>query len=401
MRKFKFDIDDWTGGNTLSGSMGDEIGKTVNKYTFRVTSAKTNKVIVKSNTSIPIHIDWGDTQTELSTRPKYIVHNYTNNKEQNIKFTIADKYLDEFEDIGTDNLITCLFNITGYYVGNIKGFIYNFLSSTNGSFAIPIIVNDGVKTIGNYAFYNLRSSMFLRLPKTVNEINDWAFAYGSFTKGIELPDNISHIGQGAFSKCSIKNKNDFVLPSNLETLGKDAFNKCGIKGNLVIPNRVKSIPDYCFANNNLSSVKISDSVENIETRAFINNDRLKTLELGNNVKSIGRSAFNGVKLTGTLEIPSSVMIIHSFAFASCGLLNKLIFNEGIEHIGEYAFNSCANIETPLVLPESLKSVGKRAFQLCDRIKTLYVCEDTKLAERIVNGRTEVITYKKGNKPIIK
>lgn len=45
MRKFKFNIDDWTGGDTISNSMGDVVGSTVAEdHTFEITTLPTTAV---------------------------------------------------------------------------------------------------------------------------------------------------------------------------------------------------------------------------------------------------------------------------------------------------------------------------------------------------------------------
>ena len=45
MRKFKFNIGDWTGGNTIGKSMGDAVGSTVTEdHTFEITTLPTTAV---------------------------------------------------------------------------------------------------------------------------------------------------------------------------------------------------------------------------------------------------------------------------------------------------------------------------------------------------------------------
>lgn len=85
-----------------------------------------------------------------------------------------------------------------------------------------IIVNEGIESLGNFAFHNLYCIKQLSLPSTLKSIGDNSLA------------------------C---NYCDFIpLPYGLESIGESAFEDgdCGCPGNICIPNSVKKISENVF-----------------------------------------------------------------------------------------------------------------------------------------------------------
>ena len=114
----------------------------------------------------------------------------------------------------------------------------------------------------------------------------------------------------------------------------------GTARDVVIPAEVNGIPIVAigaraFANNQLTSVTIGNSVTSIGEMAFANN-RLTSVTIGNSVTSIGKEAFQHNQLT-------SVTIGNS-----------------VTSIGEWAF--FRNQLTSVTIPNSVTSIGHGAFQ---------------------------------------
>ncbi|MBQ3768794.1 MAG: leucine-rich repeat protein [Prevotella sp.] len=85
-----------------------------------------------------------------------------------------------------------------------------------------IVINEGVTSIGKYAFSNCES----------------------VTSGVSIPASVTSIGNYSFNYCSMTS---LTIPSNssLETIGSFAFNCAGF-GSVTIPASVKSIGNNAF-----------------------------------------------------------------------------------------------------------------------------------------------------------
>ena len=62
-------------------------------------------------------------------------------------------------------------------------------------------IKDGVKVIGNYAFWGCGSLTSIDIPNSVTSIGGRAFLNCEFLKSINIPNNVTRIGDYAFSGC--------------------------------------------------------------------------------------------------------------------------------------------------------------------------------------------------------
>ena len=85
-----------------------------------------------------------------------------------------------------------------------------------------VIIEEGVTSIGDYAFFCMYAMSSIELPNTVERIGDYAFDSCDFTE-IELPTNLTRIGQGALQMTGLR----FVrIPSGVTYIGDFAFKYC-------------------------------------------------------------------------------------------------------------------------------------------------------------------------------
>ncbi|WDV09279.1 leucine-rich repeat protein [Lysinibacillus irui] len=153
-------------------------------------------------------------------------------------------------------------------------------------------------------------------------------------------------------------KKDVVIPSTIDgkpvvQIGIDTTNST--KGafadsNIIsveIPNSVKKIGGYAFHNNSLTSINIPSSVTHIGNSAFSWNP-LTHIEIPNGVESIGDFAFEatgrdtGLNGVSYVFIPRSVKHIGMYAFSGqTGFSGEKVFfvydNDGTEQLGNEAF----------------------------------------------------------------
>ena len=153
-----------------------------------------------------------------------------------------------------------------------------------------IVINDGVTSIGNYAFYNCSSLTSVTIPDSVTSIGKWAFSICSSLTSVTIPDSVTAIGIGAFCDCS--SLTSVTIGNGVWSIGELAFSGCS----------------------NLTSVTLPDSVTHIGRRAFEDCSNLTSVTMGKGVKYIGESAFyscrqlKDIAFSGTKEDWSSVSI---------------------------------------------------------------------------------------------
>ena len=243
-----------------------------------------------------------------------------------------------------------------------------------------VIEFDGpITKISSAAFQNKKLVGELRIPNTVTSIQNDAFnGCSALTGDLIIPNSVTEIGNNAFNGCTGFN-GTLTLSSNLKTIGDNAFYDCsGFTESLTLPNSVTTIGESAFNScSGFTSLKLSDALTEIPTRAFLLCNFKGTLTLPSRLKIIGEGAFgNCTGFTGVLTLPNSVTTIGESAFAFCSGFTVLKLSEALTIIDKFAFWCCNNLtiesENPsqVTLPKSLEKIGDKAFVDCNQIKTI-------------------------------
>ena len=244
-----------------------------------------------------------------------------------------------------------------------------------------VIIEDGVTSIGNYAFYECSGLTAITIPNSVTSIGERAFYRCSSLTSITIPNSVTSIGEETFSGCS---KLTFItIPNSVTSIGEETFSGCSKLTSITIPNSVTSIGEKAFYQcSSLTSVTIGESVTSIGNYAFKGcsklatviwnakkcNDisssdtpfyyyhssssdnfdlrkQIKSFTFGDNVESIPASFCSGMSNLTTITIPNSVTSIGNYAFYDCSSLTSLTIGESVTSIGSYAFKGCSKLAT--------------------------------------------------------
>ncbi len=262
-----------------------------------------------------------------------------------------------------------------------------------------LVIDEGVTTIGSYAFSNCRHLVDVSLPDSLTSIHKYGFYYCDDLQTLAIPDSVTSIGTGAFSSSGLKS---ISIPDSITRISSYAFYWCTWLTDITIPDTVTSIGDRAFYNCwRLYSISIPEAVTTIGNNAF-NDSALDGAVLSKNVTSIGKNAFGRIPLTidpenplyftdayGSLlereedgncfvnasrrlpaeyVIPDGVARIGDEAFRSCAL-KAITIPPSVTAIGVQAFYECSQL-TGITIPDSVTSIGVSAFSNCTRLKSV-------------------------------
>ncbi|MBO5495638.1 MAG: leucine-rich repeat domain-containing protein, partial [Eubacterium sp.] len=206
-----------------------------------------------------------------------------------------------------------------------------------------IVVNSGITSIGDYAFYSCDKATSVTIPDTVTKIGNNAF-YFCYEANITIPSKVTSIGDNAFSNC--RKLNNITLPGTLTSLGNFAFKSCSGLESIVIPDSVTSIGQNVFDGcRSLKSATLPSGLTVIPHGMFSNCRSLTGITFPAGVTGISMSAFYGCSSLNGITIPSGVRNITDTVFQNCTSLTSITIPAGVTYIGYYAFKGCTSLET--------------------------------------------------------
>ena len=240
-----------------------------------------------------------------------------------------------------------------------------------------ITIPNSVTYLGKSIFRNCSSLTSITIPDGVTSIWDYSFTCCTGLTSITLPDNITYISQDAFSGCS--NLSSIKLSNQLSFIGVAAFQGCSSLTSISLPNSLYEIGNYAFSGcNGLTSIIIPKSVQSIGggVFSFCANLASISVESGNSYYDSRNNcnaiidSYSNTLVSGCMNtvIPSSVTKIGSSAFSGCTGLKSVTFHSNLTTIEGSAFNGCTGL-TSLTIPNSITSIGFSAFGACE-IKSL-------------------------------
>jgi hypothetical protein len=184
---------------------------------------------------------------------------------------------------------------------------------------------------------------------------------------------------------------DFEAEPNLGGKGVTITGYSGDKWEINIPPKIQKIPVTeigfgAFANNQVISVTIPNSVTSIGDRAFYGCASLSRVTIPKTVTSIGYGAFGGCASLNNLTIPNSVISITIDKITLTQVSNVSSVNPSLngKPILAYAFT-----DTQDVLTDELFGVSERAIVLSRNVEYYQYRENTSTE---TDGWTTTTTY---------
>lgn len=263
-----------------------------------------------------------------------------------------------------------------------------------------VVIEEGVDSIGAYAFSECVNLTKLTVADTVTMIKNGAFENCESLADITLPDSILMICNDVFLNTAYYNNED-----NWEN-GVLYIGSCLIAANDDVPSKynVKDgttyIAEFAFAGNSgLTELTVPDSVVCIGCFAFHLCEYLESVKLGSGLKYLDMSAFEKCTALADVTIGDGLTYIGIDVVAETALWNdndnwedgvlylgnhlvasdsspnkpvpeKYAIKDGTKCIAEFALAGQEHL-TQITVPASVTSVCESAFENCYSVKAIY------------------------------
>ena len=246
-----------------------------------------------------------------------------------------------------------------------------------------IEIPSGVTSIRDYAFDNCTSLTSIEIPSGVTSIRDHAFDNCTSLTSIEIPSGVTSIGNSAFKNCT--SLASIEIPSSVTSIGNEAFAYCTNLTSIEIPSGVTSIENYAFSNcTSLNSINVDKDNQSYSSEDGILFDKEKKklitypagkkekeYNIPSSVTSIGAGTFYGCRSLTRIEIPSSVTSIECLAFYGCTSLTSIEIPSSVTRIAAQVFYGCTSL-TSIEIPSSVTSIGMWAFYNCTSLTSIEI-----------------------------
>ncbi|MCR5752054.1 MAG: leucine-rich repeat domain-containing protein [Kiritimatiellae bacterium] len=325
-----------------------------------------------------------------------------------------------------------------------------------------------VVSIGNEAFLNynaadyggMSDNLVIKLPDTVTNIGDRAFAFCTGIRDVRMPKTLKSIGREAFSGCwklgvftppegwskekdddyvsdedSVKHKEKGAYPIRIpysvtiigaqafkdcreiididlgavRTIDSGAFTGCAKLGSyatdngeiyyIEIPETVTSIGRNAFAScQSLVNVRLPRAVCDVNEWKKDSDNHPDAEKLGDDEQNVGMwFAFgNTVPVVNSVCFCGSVGNIVSNCFVGCTSLYRCQINNSITNIEQAAFSGCGAL-TLVTFPKYLRSFEDRVFEDCRGISVLTIPDEvTRVGNRAFAGCSQLTQIIMGN-----
>lgn len=231
-----------------------------------------------------------------------------------------------------------------------------------------LILPDSITEIAGEAFSNCVSLGKVTLPKNLTLLGNGVFENcnaeiifpaslkcipimgdNAVTK-VNIPEGVKIIGEDAFWACS--NLKEITLPSTITSIESGAFFNTPIT-EFVYPQNIDNIPASAFGGTKLTEFSVPDNVKEIDDGAFYNCTDLKKITIPEFVTYIGNDVFKNCRnlvIYGKRDsVAERYAYINNIKFVSGQY--KVVFKDNGRTVHTYYIDEGGSVLTPPTLKE--------------------------------------------------
>mgnify|MGYP000534267147 FL=1 len=184
---------------------------------------------------------------------------------------------------------------------------------------------------------------------------------------VVIESGVTSIGNSAFWGCFYLT--DISMPDTVTRIGREAIYACLNLTSLDI-SRVKTFDAGALCNSGLTEVAIPSGITELPGNLLSSCKKLTKVTLPEGITKIGVTVFGSCESLTSIKIPSTVTSIGSYAFDQSAIQTTNIPN-GVTEIGEMAFGQCPNL-TELVIPDSVVKIGRNVVEGCSKLRSIHL-----------------------------
>lgn len=293
-----------------------------------------------------------------------------------------------------------------------------------GSKVNTLVINEGITSVGRFAFYFCNNLTSVSLPTTLKSIGTSAFQYCSGLTAFNVPEGVESIGITAFAWCDALQR--VTIPASVRFIDDGAFCYCHALSTISVASgnhNYRVVDDVLFSNDGVlvaypitktdSIYVIPDTTTRIGSFAFAGCDNLISIRIPGTVTTVSDCAFDGADYItilcfdgsaahtyaanhnipytiiggacgenavweydgGTLTVSGTGEMYDFSAYSApwypyAANMDTVVVETGITGISRFAFINC-QMES-ISLPESLQHIGEGAFTDCGNLSSIII-----------------------------
>ena len=262
---------------------------------------------------------------------------------------------------------------------------YIGISAFNGCKNLEEVVfaeNSQLKLIDTGAFNECEKLSFFELPKSTEQIGNYAFR-GTKLTHLHFSKNLKKIGDGAAQDSDIEritidenNKHIFVDKESVVYTGDKkalvfSLNAAGLT-EYSIQNECKVIRPEAFTYSPIKKVDFNEGLEYIDTEAFYFS-KIENISLPGTIKALGLRAFSWCRDNKSITLAEGITDIGNQAFSINSSVEQIVFPDSLKTIGMDSFEGCSALKKAVIPATAEISYG--AFDSCKAL-TIYCYENS-------------------------
>ncbi len=252
-----------------------------------------------------------------------------------------------------------------------EGEMYRYRWSSTlpwGTDITEVIIENGVTSIGEYAFYCCEELISVDIPDSVTSIEMAAFNGCSSLVSIKIPDSIECIEYVLFENCS--SLTSITIPSSVSSISIDAFYGCENLKNVYITSldawyKIDFAKSHIYGRSDIYSNPLCYGANLYE-----NNKLVTSVNIPRGFDNVG-CVFSGCSSIVDVTLPDTIISIDDYAFYGCSSLESITIPDSVTSIGDYAFYGCSSLKS-ITIPDSIASIGNHTFSSCYSLESVTI-----------------------------